>query len=89
MKKLFPLLLALALCAGCAYHYNITLNNGEVITSRGKPKLGKDHNGYYFKDASGNPSYISLGRVQEIAPQSWKKKYDDKSFKYLPAPGPQ
>jgi hypothetical protein len=89
MTRFLPLLLALAFCAGCASRYNITLNNGEVITSRGKPKLDKDHAGYNFTDASGNPDYVSLGRVQEIAPRSWKKKYDDKSFKFLPAPGSQ
>jgi hypothetical protein len=89
MKRILPLLLGLVLCAGCASHYNITLNNGEVITSRGKPKLDKEKNGYNFTDASGNPDYVPLGRVQEIAPQSWKKKYDDKSFKFLPAPGSQ
>ncbi len=89
MKRILLLLLAAMLCPGCAYHYDITLNNGEVVTARGKPKLDKDHTGYYFKDASGNPDYVSLGRVQEIKPQSWKKKYDDKSFKFLPAPGSQ
>jgi hypothetical protein len=89
MKNLLPLLLALTLCAGCAYHYNITLNNGEVITTRGKPKLDKEHTGYFFTDAAGNANYISLGSVHEVAPQSWKKKYDDKSFKYLPAPSAQ
>jgi hypothetical protein len=89
MTKISLLLLALALCAGCASNYNITLNNGEVVTSRGKPKLDKGKTGYYFTDASGNPDYVSLGRVKEIAPASWKKKYDDKSFKFLPAPGSQ
>jgi Bacterial protein of unknown function (DUF903) len=89
MKRFFSVLFALALCAGCSTHYNIKLTNGEVITSRGKPKLDKDKNGYFFTDASGNPDYISLGRVEEIEPQSWKKKYDEKSFNYLPAQGSQ
>lgn len=86
----FAFLTVLLLCAGCASHYNIKLANGEVITSRGKPKLDKDKNGYYFTDASGQQEYISLGRVEEISPQGWKKKYDEKdSFKYLPAQGSQ
>jgi hypothetical protein len=89
MKRVLSLLLAVTLCAGCASHYNITLNNGEVITARGKPKLDKEKTGYYFKDASGNPAYVTLGRVREIAPQSWKKKNDENSFKFLPAPGSQ
>jgi hypothetical protein len=89
MKSVLWLLLALALCAGCASRYNITLNNGDVITARGKPKLDKEHSGYFFTDAAGNPDYISLGSVREIAPRSWKKKYDDQSFKFLPAPGSQ
>jgi Bacterial protein of unknown function (DUF903) len=89
MKNFLLLLLAVALCASCASRYNITLTNGEVITARGKPKLDKEHTGYYFTDANGNANYISLGNVHEVAPQSWKKKYDDKSFKYLPAPGSQ
>ncbi len=89
MKSALWLLTVLTLCAGCASHYNIKLTNGEVITSRGKPKLDKDKNGYYFTDAAGNPDYISLGRVEEIQPQSWKKKYDEKSSNFLPAPGSQ
>jgi hypothetical protein len=89
MKRILWLLLALSLCAGCASRYNITLNDGEVITARGKPKYDETRSGYFYTDASGNPAYISQLRVNEIAPQSWKKKNDANDFKFLPSPGAQ
>lgn len=71
MKKIFPaLLLALIVCAGCASHYDITLNNGMVITSHGKPHLDKDKGRYLFTNASGQPDSISILRVRQIAPHS-------------------
>jgi hypothetical protein len=89
MRRIVWLLLALPLCSGCATHYNITLDNGEVITARGKPKYDAARSGYFFTDATGNPSYISQLRVHEIAPQSWKKKNDAGDFKFLPSPAGQ
>ena len=45
---------ALTLAAGCARHYNLTLNNNHVITTASKPKLNKAKDAYVFKDAAGN-----------------------------------
>ncbi len=89
MKRMPLLLLALSLCAGCASRYNITLNNGEVITALGKPKYDQARSIYIYKDASGTPSYLPQVDVREIAPRSWKKSEDANDFKFLPAPGAQ
>jgi hypothetical protein len=89
MNRILLLLLGLFVCAGCATRYNITLSDGEVITARGKPKYDATRSGYFYTDGSGNPSYISQLRVNEIAPQSWKKKDDASDFKFLPSPGAQ
>ena len=74
MKKIISILaLAAVVCTGCATRYSITLNNGDVITSRGKPK--HDERGYYFyKDANGQTNVIPAGRVREISPASMADK---------------
>lgn len=72
MKKisLFSLL-AVLLLSGCATHYVITLNNGNRITSRGKPK--RQGAAYVFKDASGKITSVPAGNVTEIEPASMTK----------------
>ena len=78
MKRIsLLLLLAVALCAGCASRYNITLNNGDIVTSKGKPKYDKQRNGYFYTDALGNTNYISAFRVREIGPASSSKSDKD------------
>jgi hypothetical protein len=71
MKASLPLLLmALGLLgSGCVSHYNITLNNNNVITARGKPKFDAATSSYVYKDANGRPTSIPAIRVKEIAPQ--------------------
>lgn len=54
--------------AGCVPRYKITLTNGNMITTRGKPKFEAENNVYRFKDARGEPSYVPAFRVKEIAP---------------------
>lgn len=71
-KHLFALLLALAACAGCATHYDITLNNGTVIAARGRPHLDKDKGRYLFTNGDGQADSISVLRVRQIAPHSMK-----------------
>lgn len=74
-KNVLIILLALFVCAGCASHYDITLNNGMVVTSHGKPHLDKEKGRYIYTDASGKPASVSVLRVREIAPQTmWKKE---------------
>ncbi len=69
MKKLSPLLLlSLALLAGCANHYVITMSNGTQIGAQGKPEL--KGGSYYFKDASGKETSVSAGRVSQIETDS-------------------
>ena len=67
---LFPLLIvSLCLVCGCAQHYNITLNNNNMMTSRGKPKYDKTNDTFKFKDDYGRLVSIPAFRVKEIAPQ--------------------
>ena len=75
MKKIILLLILTATaCTGCATRYSLTLNNGDVITARGKPRFDKEKNRYYFKNAYGQPDEISAFKVREIAPSSMADK---------------
>jgi hypothetical protein len=69
MKRIFWLVLLVATVAcGCARRYVITLNNGNTITTLGKPRL--EGGVFVFKDASGRWSSVPAGRVREVAPRS-------------------
>lgn len=59
--------LAVVTC-GCARRYVITLNNGNTITTLGKPRL--EGGAFVFKDASGRWNSTPAGRVREVAPRS-------------------
>ena len=72
MKRLVLLFLLAAMCGGCRSTYNITLNNGMVITSKGKPKYDKDKGTFYYTDALGQEQHISMTAVRRIEPQSSK-----------------
>lgn len=67
-RILLLLLTGLVVLTGCARGYVITMNNGQHITAKHKPKY--DRGFYYFKDSSGQPVAIFSGRVKEIAPAS-------------------
>jgi ABC-type Fe3+-hydroxamate transport system substrate-binding protein len=70
MKQCLLLLIGLAfMTSGCVRHYNITLSNNNVISTRGKPKFDKATGTYQFKDANGRPSSVPAFRIKEIAPQ--------------------
>jgi len=72
---------ALFLC-GCAHTYVVTLTNGSRMTTSSKPKLKNGF--YYFKDPTGKETFVSQGRVREIAPESLAR--DEKTqFKAPPA----
>lgn len=68
MKKIFlAALLAVLAVTGCRTKYQLTLNNGNQVTTANKPKLV---NGYYvFKDLNGQTNYVSQTRVRAIEPQ--------------------
>ena len=71
MARLLGLALVnVALCAGCARHYKITLNNNHEIGTTSKPKLNKAGDAYEFKDGAGKPTSVPAGRVKQIEPQS-------------------
>lgn len=66
MKRILPTVLLIGLLTGCTSRYNITLLNGNRITTDGKPSL---KNGFYvYKDMQGQPGAIAAGRVKEISP---------------------
>jgi hypothetical protein len=69
MKNAVLLALVLSLtAAGCANRYKITLTNGNVITTRNKPKLEKESGAYHFKNAQGKKDSIPGFRIKEIEP---------------------
>jgi hypothetical protein len=83
MKKILGILLvAAAVCVGCTSRYDITLNNGNVITAKGKPKFDQDKNGFYYTDAYDKPNFISALRVTQVAPHSMRQD-DSSQFKPL------
>jgi hypothetical protein len=67
--------------AGCARHYNITLNNNHVITTASKPKLNKTGDAYVFTDRTGHPASVPAGNVKLIEPRSHDKPKPDPIFK--------
>lgn len=72
MKQLcLILLIAPLVLVGCARHYVITLNNGNHITTRGKPRI--QGGSYHYTDAQGNPASVGASRVADIAPASMLK----------------
>jgi hypothetical protein len=79
MRKTFLAVLLVSLfVAGCSNHYQITLNNGNRITTLGKPKF---ENGYYrFQDINGQTNWISTTRVRQIEPQP-RGYSEDNAFK--------
>lgn len=76
-------LLAAILVAGCASrHYTITLNNGNRITTQGKPRL--DHGNYIFKDTKGQLQSVASGRVREVAPANMTSSRINSGFSASP-----
>ena len=85
MNKMLPFLLAgLLVLTGCARGYILTLNNGERIKAKSKPRFDKGF--YYFKDASGRAADpVFAGRVREIAPSSQSSGSQTSDFKFAPS----
>ena len=68
MKTAFALVLLAALVlTGCHTHYQLTLNNGNRITTSNKPQLVSGY--YVFKDLKGQTNYVAESRVRAIEPQ--------------------
>ena len=68
MKTLLSLVALLSL-VGCAQHYNITLSNNNVITSKGRPHYNKTNETYEFKDSFGRTTSVPAFKIKEIAAQ--------------------
>ena len=67
MKKCLMVVAVICLLGtGCARRYQMTLYNGNRITTKGKPKL---EGGYYvFRDIEGQTNVIPAGRVSVLEP---------------------
>ena len=67
MKKMLLLMVLVTLATvGCASRYKITLNNGNTITTQGKPHYNPENGTYTFKDSFGKPASIPQFRIKEI-----------------------
>jgi len=67
-KTLLPALAGLFLLAGCARNYVIVQPDFTRINVNNKPKYKEGY--YYYRDAHGQETRISAGRVREVAPAS-------------------
>ena len=76
-------MLAVALCAGCRSTYKMTLNNGEVVTSRGKPQYDASKGSWTYTDGEGKKQVISAVSVRNVQPSSWKYSEDDKTTHFI------
>ena len=65
-KTLLPALAGLVLLAGCAQHYVIVRTDFSRIYINNKPKFKDGY--YYYKDATGQQTSISSGKVREVSP---------------------
>jgi hypothetical protein len=74
-KALVVLLLGALAVTGCRTNYQLTLNNGNRITTSTKPKLVEGN--YVFKDLKGRTNRVNQARVRSIEPQP--RGYSEKS----------
>ena len=70
------------LCAGCASPYKITMTNGAVITTKGKPKLNKANNTYTFIDSMGRTNSVPSFRIRQIEPKPRGYSEDSKFIRF-------
>ena len=68
MKKIWGILLLAAVLTGCRSNYDITTTSGMKIVGVSKPKLDRQGNFYFFKDAAGNVCSLPSSRVSVIEP---------------------
>jgi hypothetical protein len=66
-KPFFAVLLFMLAVTGCRTNYQLTLNNGNRITTSTKPKLVQGY--YVFKGVNGQTNYVAEMRVRAIEPQ--------------------
>jgi hypothetical protein len=85
IRGLFSLSLLL-LAGGCATHYDVVLNNGTLLLSKGKPRLDKATQCWVFTDIQGRQMAVPSIRIREIAPASMSsQRIPASTFKLPPA----
>ena len=52
--------------SGCASEYIITTNDGQMLTSYGKPELDKDTGMLEFEDSEGRKQQIPQSQVRQM-----------------------
>ena len=76
----------LLLAGGCATRYDVVLNNGTLLLSKGKPRLDKATQSWVFTDIQGRQMAIPSIRIREIAPASMSsQRIPASTFKLPPA----
>jgi hypothetical protein len=76
----------LLLAAGCATRYDVVLNNGTLLLSKGKPRLDKATQCWVFTDIRGRQMAVPSIRIREIAPASMSsQRIPASTFKLPPA----
>ena len=65
-KSVFGALLACLTLCGCT-HYDVTLQNGDVVRAKTKPKLNTQ-GVYVFKDTTGRDVGIKSSSIRQIEP---------------------
>ena len=58
--------LCLLVLTGCASEYIITTNDGQMLTSYGKPELDKDTGMLEFEDSEGRKQQIPQTQVRQM-----------------------
>ncbi|RKF20271.1 YgdI/YgdR family lipoprotein [Alginatibacterium sediminis] len=66
MRLLAVLALSMVLAACSASQYIMSTNEGQMITSYGKPKLDDDTGMYQYKDEKGKKMSIAKDQVVQI-----------------------
>lgn len=66
MKKMILTACCLLSLAGCSNEYIIATNDGQLISTDGKPYLDKDTGMYRFEDSEGREQEIEKSTVKQI-----------------------
>lgn len=66
MKKLLLAACCVLSLTGCSSEYIIATNDGQLISTDGKPRLDKDTDMYRFEDSEGRDQQIPKSSIKQI-----------------------